>query len=91
MDKLFKLRPREMEKFTKDLSIVREEYHSGNFEGNECSKILKNCEKLREILPEDYSTFADCLEKLAKVIFIEKLIQCVTEYYFKSTKEVTRF
>ena len=44
----------------KQLCIVREDYHGKSYEGNECNKLLKNLDKLSEILPTSLSQFYDC-------------------------------
>ena len=38
----------DLEPFEKSINIVKSTYHGGNFEGNECGKILNNITKLEE-------------------------------------------
>ena len=49
------------------LNIVKEEYFH-KLEGNECSKVLKNLDKIRQHIPVDFSPFVDTLESLSKLI-----------------------
>ena len=49
-------------------NVVKDDYHGGAFEGNECRKLLKNVAKLRSIIPEQFIGYADTLEKIDKVV-----------------------
>ena len=49
--------------FVKKLSIVKESYQGKTFEGNECGKILRNTETLRNLLVK--TEFTDSLIKLS--------------------------
>ena len=66
MELLEKKRPVEFLEFTGSLHIVKEKYHSGKYEGNECRKILANVGCLKFLLPSEYQIFAKCLEALGK-------------------------
>ena len=50
-----------------DLNIVKEEYFH-KLEGNKCSKVLNNLDKLREHIPVDLFPFVDTLESLGNLI-----------------------
>ena len=51
-----------LEQFEKSINVTRSEYHGGQFEGNECSKILKNVEKLEQIVNnEKFKPFRDAI------------------------------
>ena len=60
--------PNPAEEFAKSIYMVRAEYHGGEFEGNQCERLLKNTEKLRQALPLHLHSYADCLESLKKVV-----------------------
>ena len=49
--------------FMNGLNIVKEEYFH-KLEGNECSKLLKNLDKLRQAISVDLFPFVDTLESL---------------------------
>lgn len=44
------------------MHLVLSAYHGGSYEGNECSKILNNIDKL--CIPEDHKPFMDALTAL---------------------------
>ena len=51
------------------MHICVEAYHGGfTLEGNECHKVLKNAEKLLEILPEDLHCFVRLLVSFREVV-----------------------
>ena len=56
--------------FMNYLNIVKEEYFH-KLEGNECSKVLKNLDKLRQVISVDLFPYVDTLESLAKLISLE--------------------
>ena len=45
------------EAWLKACFVKKEEYHGGAFEGNDCRKLLKNIDSLREICPEKHQDF----------------------------------
>ena len=47
--------------------FFRENYFGNTFERNECNKLLKKIDKLREIIPEEYHIFVDTFESLNDV------------------------
>jgi len=47
--------------------LFQENYHSGQFEGNECNDILKNLEKLEKYVPEEYAAFIEAFEAMNEV------------------------
>ena len=59
-----------LKNYMKDLNIVKEEYFH-KLEGNECSKVLKNLEKLREDIPVELFPFIDTLESLGVTIILQ--------------------
>ena len=51
-----------LEQFEKSINVTRSEYHGGQFEGNECLKILKNVEKLEQIVNNhEFKPFIDAI------------------------------
>ena len=40
-------------------NVTKSEYHRGQFEVNECTKILKNVEKVEKVVHEKYKLFID--------------------------------
>ena len=51
------------------MHIILEPYHGGRtLEGNDCSKVLRNLEKLEEILPGDFSAFMDTLKAFRDIV-----------------------
>ena len=50
--------------FVKKNAIVRQNYHGGGFEGNQCSDILKKVSILESKLPEDLKVYTKCLKSL---------------------------
>ena len=55
-------------KFVKDNHIVRQSYHSGDFEGNQCTEVLKKVDKLETLLPKKLTIFTDCLKAFRLVV-----------------------
>jgi len=53
-----------LDDWPKALFIIKEEYHGQCFEGNECSKLLKNLDMLCNMLPEELQPFHDCFVAL---------------------------
>ena len=47
--------------------FLKENYFGNTFEGNECNKLLKHIDELREIIPEDYHIFVDTFQALNDV------------------------
>ena len=71
--------------------IKRSEYHCGQFEGNDCRKLLKNLDKLRAICPQHMTNYAVTFERLNGVVeacygykldanFVEKIKRFKTAY-----------
>ena len=54
--------------FTKENWIVRKNYHGGNYQGNQCNKILANVDLLEAKLPEDLRVFTRCLRAYGFVV-----------------------
>jgi hypothetical protein len=63
--------PKGVQTFVKKMSLVKENYHRKNYEGNECNKILKNLNLLRKTLLE--------IDIVAKVIKAMKTFQAFSE------------
>ncbi len=81
--------------YVKCLSIVKENYHGKTFEGNECNKILKNCEKLKKGCKKcAYSFESESLDDIVSALeAIRHFIQdCggkkVTSFWSQSIEEV---
>jgi len=64
---LRKLCPLQVLEFEGMMHLYLEDYHGGCYEGNQCSKILRNADKLKEMLPEKFKEFAVCLKTLHEV------------------------
>jgi len=60
---LRKLCPLQVQEFEGMMHLYLEDYHGGN----QCSKILRNADKLKEMLPEKFKEFAVCLKTLHEV------------------------
>ena len=58
-----------VERWTKSLHILRHGYNGGGYDGNNSKKILDNCEKLRQDLPNSLDCFPaiDALQALRKL------------------------
>ena len=56
------------EAWLKSCNVKKEDYHGGSFEGNESRKLLKNVQKLREIIPTEYEEFANTFEVFNRVV-----------------------
>jgi hypothetical protein len=50
------------------LGCVRKGYHSGDYEGGACRDILKNCDKLEHVLPQDLKPLVVTFQKFDKVV-----------------------
>ena len=48
--------------FTKENAIVRQDYHGGSYQGNQCSSIMKKADLLEAKLPEDLKLYTRCLK-----------------------------
>ena len=46
----------------REKAIVRQAYHGGSLEGNQCKTLLSKCQEIREFLTESHKNFADCFE-----------------------------
>ena len=66
-DELNNVWPRS-EEWLKSCFIKRSEYHGGSFEGNECRKLLKNIESLKQLCPPKYTPFVDMFSSFNDVI-----------------------
>ena len=55
-------------KFLKDIHIDHEAYSKlGRLPGNECKKILKNLDKLRDLVPQNCSNYVNALESFNEI------------------------
>lgn len=66
-DELKKLHPT-LDDWPKALFIMKEQYHGQCFEGNECSRLLKNLDMLQNMLPEELQPFHDCFMALQEAM-----------------------
>ena len=66
-DFLSKACPSECAEFTSKFHLIKDSYHGGQFEGNECNVILRNADTLLDLLPTAYKPFALTLKALFKV------------------------
>ena len=58
----------ECEKWSSRLHIKREQYHGGQFNGNDSRKLLQNIDKLEEICPPQYEKFISTLKAFNDVV-----------------------
>ena len=67
MKSCFKIQDDSFKDFMNDLNIVKEDYFD-KLEGNECKKVLKNLDKLKQHIPVECFPFVDTLESLGNLI-----------------------
>ena len=48
--------------------VKKSDYHGGAFEGNDCRKLLKNTDSLREICPKEHKRYFDTLSYFNDVV-----------------------
>ena len=58
----------ELRDWLTQLHILFEPYHGETLEGNDVTKVLKNLDKLQEVLPVCFSAFLDFFNDFKKVI-----------------------
>ena len=70
MTELESMQPLGVKTFTRKLNIIKENYHGTNYEGNECSKILKNINLLKQclVMTEKTSDIVNTLEHVKSFI-----------------------
>ena len=67
-DELTKVWPAVGESWSEKLHIKREEYHRGQFNGNDCRKLLKNVQLLKDCCPEKYGKFLEAFSGFNEVV-----------------------
>ena len=52
----------------KACNVIRNDYHGGAFEGNQCRTLLKNVDKLKEMIPQEFQGFVETFEMFDRVV-----------------------
>ena len=56
------------ERWLNSCNVKKADYHGGQFEGNECRKLLDNVHKLRELCPPQLRQYVETFDKLNDVV-----------------------
>ena len=64
----------DLTEFEKKINVKREEYHSGEFEGNECTRIMKNLDMLEELVAEEDCELLPFIENLRDLKSLDEVV-----------------